>query len=88
MMMIGIPLLIGLVPGLIVLLLTWLFRRMKWRLPVRMIPAILTAIASIVLFYIGYVEVRGFEGAAYLFLAVFLILFAAISFVMAKKPLR
>ncbi len=87
-MMIGIPLLIGLVPGLIVLLLTWLFRRMKWRLPVRMIPAILTIIASIVLFYIGYVEVRGFEGAAYLFLAVFLILFAAISFVMAKKPLR
>jgi len=88
MMMIGIPLLIGLVPGLIVLLLTWLFRHMKWRLPVRMIPAILTIIASIVLFYIGYVEVRGFEGAAYLFLAVFLILFAAISFVMAKKPLR
>ncbi|MEH7141670.1 hypothetical protein ABET11_28320 [Priestia megaterium] len=87
-MMIGIPLLIGLVPGLIVLLLTWLFRRMKWRLPVRMIPAILTVIASIVLFYIGYVEVRGFEGAAYLFLAVFLILFAGISFVMAKKPLR
>ncbi|MBA9042620.1 hypothetical protein HNP21_005757 [Bacillus aryabhattai] len=87
-MMMGVPLLIGLVPGLIVLLLTWLFRRMKWRLPVRMIPAILTAIASIVLFYIGYVEVRGFEGAAYLFLAVFLILFAAISFVMAKKPLR
>jgi len=87
-MMVAVPLLIGLVPGLIVLLLTWLSRRMKWRLPVRMIPAILTAIASIVLFYIGYVEVRGFEGAAYLFLAVFLILFAAISFVMAKKPLR
>ncbi|PEE42680.1 hypothetical protein COM71_29185 [Priestia megaterium] len=87
-MMIGIPLLIGLVPGLIVLLLTWLFRRMKWGITVRMIPAISTVIASIVLFYIGYVEVRGFEGAAYLFLAVFLILFAVISFVMAKKPLR
>lgn len=87
-MMIGVPLLIGLVPGLIVLLMTWLFRRMKWKLPVRMIPATLTVIASIVLFYIGYVQVRGFEGAAYLFLAVFLILFAAISFVMAKKPLR
>ncbi|ADE72412.1 hypothetical protein BMQ_pBM50073 (plasmid) [Priestia megaterium QM B1551] len=53
-----------------------------------MIPAILTVIAAIVLFYIGYVEVRGFEGAAYLFLSVFLILFAIISFVMAKKPLR
>ncbi|MEN3156379.1 hypothetical protein [Priestia aryabhattai] len=87
-MMIGIPLLIGIVPGLIVLLLTWLFRRMKWRLTVRMIPAILTVIASIILFYIGYVEVRGFEGAAYLFLAIFLILFAIISFVIAKKPLR
>ena len=87
-MMIGVPLLIGLLPGLIVLLMTWLFRRMKWKLPVRMIPVTLTVIASIVLFYIGYVEVRGFEGAAYLFLAVFLILFAAISFVIAKKPLR
>ncbi|MDN3232891.1 hypothetical protein [Priestia megaterium] len=87
-MMIGIPLLIGLVPGLIVVLLTWLFRRMKWGITVRMIPASLTVIASIVLFYIGYVKVRGFEGAAYLFLAVFLILFAIISFVMAKKPLR
>lgn len=86
-MMIGDPLLIGLVPGVIVLLLTLLFRRMKWGTIVRMIPAILTVIASIVLFYIGYVKVRGFEGAAYLFLAVFLILFAIISFVMAKKPL-
>ncbi|GAB1763580.1 hypothetical protein NQ129_25700 [Priestia aryabhattai] len=86
-MMIGVPLLIGLVPGVIVLLLTLLFRRMKWGTIVRMIPAILTVIASIVLFYIGYVKVRGFEGAAYLFLAVFLILFAIISFVMAKKPL-
>lgn len=88
MMLIGIPLLIGIVPGLIVLLLTWLFRRMKWRLTVRMIPTILTVIASIILFYIGYIEVRGFEGAAYLFLAIFLILFAIISFVIAKKPLR
>jgi len=87
-MMVTVPLLIGLVPGLMVLLLTWLSRTMKWRLPVRMIPAILTVIASIVLFYIGYVEVRGFEGATYLFVAVFLILFASISFVMAKKPLR
>ncbi|MBY0200152.1 hypothetical protein H7U05_23130 [Priestia megaterium] len=87
-MMIGVPLLIALIPGVIVLFSTWLFRRMRWGIAVRMIPAILTVIAAIVLFYIGYIEVRGFEGAAYLFLAVFLILFAIISFVMAKKPLR
>jgi ABC-type nickel/cobalt efflux system permease component RcnA len=87
-MMIGVPLLIAIIPGVIILLLTWLFRRMKWGITVRMIPAILTVIAAIVLFYIGYVKVRGFEGAAYLFLSVFLILFAIISFVMAKKPLR
>ncbi|MCT9852784.1 hypothetical protein P2R64_19935 [Priestia megaterium] len=87
-MMIGVPLLIAIIPGVIILLLTWLFRRMKWGITVRMIPANLTVIAAIVLFYIGYVKVRGFEGAAYLFLSVFLILFAIISFVMAKKPLR
>ncbi len=87
-MMVGIPLLIAFIPGVIVLLFTWLFRRMKWSITIRMIPAILTVIASIVLFYIGYVEIRGFEGAAYLFLAVFLLFFAIISFIMAKKPLR
>ncbi|RDZ13355.1 hypothetical protein C3744_15690 [Priestia megaterium] len=87
-MMIGDPFLIALLPGVLVLLVTWLFRKMKWNKVVRMIPSMLTVIAAFVLFYIGYVEVRGFEGAGYLFLSVFLLLFALVSYIVAKKPVR
>ncbi|KRD90322.1 preprotein translocase subunit SecD [Bacillus sp. Root147] len=87
-MMIGGPLLIALLPGVLVLLVTWLVRRMKWNKVIRMIPSMLTVIAAAVLFYIGYVEVRGFEGAGYLFLSVFLLLFAVVSYIVAKKPVQ
>ncbi|REB07488.1 hypothetical protein DVB69_10915 [Sporosarcina sp. BI001-red] len=56
----------------------------NFSLPVRNIPGIITVIAAIVLFYIGFVTVRGFEGAAYLFLAFFLVGFAVVSFLMVK----
>jgi len=88
MMMIGGPLLIALLPGVLLLLVTWLFRKMKWNKVIRMIPSMLTVIAAAVLFYIGYVEVRGFEGAGYLFLSMFLLLFAVVSYIVAKKPVR
>ena len=87
-MMIGGPLLIALLPGVLVLLVTWLVRRMKWNKVIRMIPSMLTVIAAAVLFYIGYVEVRGFEGAGYWFLSVFLLLFAVVSYIVAKKPVQ
>lgn len=87
-MMIGAPLLIALLPGVLVLLVTWLFREMKWNKVIRMIPSMLTVIAAAVLFYIGYVDVRGFEGASYLFLSVFLLLFALVSYIVAEKPVR
>ncbi|PEJ24537.1 hypothetical protein CN689_27190 [Peribacillus butanolivorans] len=53
---------------------------------VRIVPGVLTVIAAIILFYIGYVNIRGFEGAAYGILSVFLICFAILSLIMAKKP--
>ncbi|MQR85084.1 hypothetical protein GFV16_03895 [Bacillus megaterium] len=87
-MMIGGPLLIALLPGVLLLLVTWLLRKMKWNKVIRMIPSMLTVIAAAVLFYIGYVEVRGFEGAGYLFLSVFLLLFAVVSYIVAKKPVQ
>ncbi|MBU3573479.1 hypothetical protein IUJ58_21235 [Priestia aryabhattai] len=87
-MMIGGPLLIALLPGVLVILVTWLFRKMKWNKVIRMLPSILTVITAAVLFYIGYVEVRGFEGAGYLFLSMFLLLFAVVSYIVAKKPVR
>ncbi|MDT0145003.1 YesK family protein [Priestia aryabhattai] len=87
-MMIGGPLLIALLPGVLILMLTWLFRKMKWNKVIRMLPSMLTVIAAAVLLYIGYVEVRGFEGASYLFLSVFLLLFAVVSYILAKKPVQ
>lgn len=87
-MMIGGPLLIALLPGVLLLLVTWLFRKMKWNKVIRMIPSMLTVMAATILFYIGYVEVRGFEGAGYLFLSVFLLLFAVVSYILAKKPVQ
>jgi ABC-type nickel/cobalt efflux system permease component RcnA len=88
MMMIGGPLLIALLPGVLVILVTWLFRKMKWNKVIRMIPSMLTVMAAAVLFYIGYVEIRGFEGAGYLFLSVLLLLFAVVSYIVAKKPVQ
>ncbi|PVE71050.1 YesK family protein [Priestia megaterium] len=87
-MMIGGPLLIALLPGVLLLLVTWLFRKMKWNKVIRMLPSMLTVMAAAILFYIGYVEVRGFEGAGYLFLSVFLLLFALVSYIVAKKPVQ
>ncbi|MCM3183849.1 YesK family protein [Priestia megaterium] len=87
MMIVG-PLLIALLPGVLFLLVTWLFRKMKWNKVIRMIPSMLTVMAAAILFYIGYVEVRGFEGAGYLFLSVFLLLFAVVSYILAKKPVQ
>ncbi|MDG0058466.1 MULTISPECIES: YesK family protein [Priestia] len=87
-MMIGGPLLIALLLGVLLLLVTWLFRKMKWNKVIRMIPSMLTVIAAAVLFYISYVEVRGFEGAGYVFLSMFLLLFAVVSYILAKKPVQ
>lgn len=83
-MMLTGPLLMSLIPGIVVLLVTWWFRRMNFSLLVRMIPGMLTTIATIILFYIGFVYIRGFEGAAYGILALFLVIFTIISFIIAK----
>ncbi|WP_083934616.1 YesK family protein [Siminovitchia fordii] len=79
------PLLMSLIPAIVILLVTWWFRRMNFPLFARIIPGIITVIAAIFLFYIGFVNIRGFEGAAYGILAFFLVIFAVISFIMAKK---
>ncbi|SFC52993.1 YesK-like protein [Bacillus sp. OV322] len=87
-MMIGMPFLVAVVPGFLVLLLTWWFKKLNLSLVVRLLPSILTACTSIVLFFYGYIEVRGFEGIAYGFLAFFLLCFSALSSVIATKSFR
>lgn len=77
------PLLMSLIPGIVLLLVSWWFKRMNFSLLIRLIPGVITVIAAIILFYIGFVNIRGFEGAAYGILAFFLLIFAQISVVMA-----
>ncbi|RSL30495.1 hypothetical protein D7Z54_25670 [Salibacterium salarium] len=76
------------VPGVLVLLLTWWFRKLNLSLFARIVPSILIVIAAIILFYIGFLNSRGFEGAAYGILAFSLIGFAIMSLVIANTPKR
>ena len=79
------PLLIALICGLFISMLTLWFSKKGFSLLVKMTPGIITILIAIMLFYIGFVNVRGFEGASYGILSFFLILFATGSFVIVKK---
>lgn len=79
------PFLMALIPGIIVLTLTWWFSKKGFSLFVKMLPGILLVIAAIIVLYIGFVKIRGFEGGAYGILGFFLIIFAIISFAIGKK---
>ena len=78
------PFYVSIVPGVIILLLTWWFKKKNFSLYVRIAPGIIGVVGAIVMFYIGFVNVRGFEGAGYLFLSIFLIIFAFIALAMEK----
>ncbi|MBM7601022.1 hypothetical protein JOC34_003443 [Virgibacillus halotolerans] len=75
----------SLIPGIVILLVTWWFKKMNFSLFVRIMPGIFTVIASIILFYIGLVNIRGFEGSAYGILAFYLIVLAVVSLVIVNK---
>ncbi|MDQ0208613.1 membrane associated rhomboid family serine protease [Alkalicoccobacillus murimartini] len=78
------PLLIALIPGIVIVLVTWWFKKKGFSMFIRLIPGILAVISAFVLFYIGFVNIRGFEGAAYGILALFLIVFSIVSLVIAR----
>lgn len=84
--MLSVPFLVSIVPGVIILLLTWWFKKKNFSVSLRIVPGIIGIVGAIVLFYIGFVNIRGFEGAAYGILSFFLIIFAFIALAMAKKP--
>ncbi|MGE1101370.1 YesK family protein [Peribacillus simplex] len=87
-MMLGVPLLVACVPGMLVVFLAWWFRKLHLSLFIRLLPGILTVVTSIILFYIGFVNIRGFEGAGYGMLAFFLLPFAIAASVIASKNRR
>lgn len=84
-MMIFMPLLVAIVPGILVILLAWLFAKKEFSRLVRMTPGVLTLIAAVVLFYIGFVNVRGFEGIAYGILSFFLVIFGFSAILVGTK---
>lgn len=84
-MFFGIPFLVAVLPGFLVLLLTWWFKKRKFHIFVRILPSILIACASFISFYYGYVEVRGYEGALYGILAFFLFCYSVVGFILATK---
>lgn len=84
-MMLTGPLLMAIIPGVIILIITWWLSKKGFPLVVKLLPSIITIIAAAILFYIGFVKIRGFEGGAYGILAFFLVIFAIISFVIGNK---
>ena len=82
-----VPFLMALIPGVIISLVTWWFGKKGYPLCVRMLPCTVLSIVAVISFYIGYVYVRGFEGALYGILSFFLIIFAIISFAIGKRTL-
>lgn len=84
-MMLLRPLLMALLTGVIILVLTWWFSKKDFPFLIRMLPGLITIIAAAILFYIGFVNIRGFEGGAYGILSFFLIIFSIISFFIGKR---
>lgn len=84
MMILG-PFLIALIPGIILMVVTWWFGKKGYPLFVRMLPGTLLSISAVIIIYISFVSIRGFEGVAYGILSFFLIIFAIISFFIGKK---
>lgn len=84
-MMILVPFLVSLMPGLLILALTWWFTKRSVPTNNCFMPGILGLVSAIIIFYIGFVEIRGFEGGMYGLLSVFLLVFSAIALQLARK---
>ncbi|GAF23173.1 hypothetical protein JCM19047_2971 [Bacillus sp. JCM 19047] len=87
-MLITVPLGIGLAIGLIVFLITVLLGRGKQSKKIVYVPAIIAISSSLGLFAYGFVVVRGFEGAAYLFLSITIIISATFILFYSKRKLQ
>lgn len=83
MMLFG-PFLVACIPGFCILLLTWWLGKKDIPTFIKLLPCLLTIVVTIGLFYVGFVNIRGFEGAGYGLLAIFLIIFALISLRFAR----
>ena len=80
------PLLVAAIPGVIGLLLTWLFRTRKSNVYVRILPSLLMLAGAGGFIYYGINVVRGFEGASWSLVGIFLFFFSLAGFFMLEFP--
>lgn len=74
-----IPLGVGIIAGLVVLFTSLLIKRKSRNSFFVKIPGYLGIIAGLVFFGIGYFDVRGFQGLAYIMCAIPIFIFAIIA---------
>ncbi|WP_028403438.1 YesK family protein [Ectobacillus panaciterrae] len=67
-MMIWIPIITGIIIGLAILGITFLLKKMFNSKGILFLPAIVSMLGATYMIYYGLVVIRGFEGAAYLFI--------------------
>ncbi|WP_026673005.1 YesK family protein [Alkalihalobacterium bogoriense] len=84
-MMVIVPFLTALIPGIIILMLTYWLSKKGFPLFIRISPGIIAIIAALILFFIGFFNIRGFEGAAYGFLAISIAIFSILSFIIVNN---
>ncbi|MET3726874.1 Zn-dependent protease with chaperone function [Fictibacillus halophilus] len=84
-MFFGMPFLISMVPGVIVLFLTWWLRKKNVSLFIKLLPSIGTVISSFAILYVSLEFIRGFEGAGYGVLAFFLLCYGVAAYFLATK---
>lgn len=80
-MMLFVPMGLGVIIGVIVVMLTRLFKKKNHSKVLINSPGVITLLAAIILIYISFVVIRGFEGVAYLILAGVISIFAIISLI-------
>ncbi|WP_416150092.1 hypothetical protein ACM26V_03590 [Salipaludibacillus sp. HK11] len=84
-MMLLAPFLTAFILGIIILMLTYWFSKKGFSLFIRMLPGIIAIIGAVILFYIGFVDIRGFEGGTLGLLGFLIAIFSIIAFVIGKN---
>ncbi|WP_315906585.1 YesK family protein [Priestia koreensis] len=87
-MMVGAPLLVSLPLGLLVIVLSIWLRKRRVRTWLLLLPSFVLMLTGIVFFYVGIAFIRGFEGASYSFIGLFLMIFSAVGIMVSRIQVK
>ncbi|MEW4283508.1 YesK family protein [Priestia koreensis] len=87
-MMVAAPLLASLLLGLIVIVLSIWLRKRRVRTWLLLLPSFVLMLTGIVFFYVSIAFIRGFEGASYGFIGLFLIIFSAAGIMVSRTQVK